>query len=156
MLLAVPSRTPAVQGPETRPALAWNLQRAVSTVSEECFPVTWSDRTAVVTLPVEIDAANADAVRETLLSVLNAGAAGLVVDMTATTFCDSAGITALVRAARRADANGATMRLAITAPPVLRVFNLVGIDRVIEIYPSADAALASLPELPDQTGGLVK
>ena len=138
------------------PALAWNLQRAVIAVSEACLPVTWSDRTAVVTLPVEIDATNADAVREALLSVLNAGAAGLVVDMTATTFCDSAGITALVRAARRADANGATMRLAVTAPPVLRVFNLIGIDRVIEIYPSADAARASLPELPDQTGGLVK
>jgi anti-sigma B factor antagonist len=156
MLLAAPSRTPAVPGPEAWPALAWNLQRAVIAVSEASFPVAWSNRTAVVTLPVEIDAINADAVREALLSVLNAGAAGLVVDMTATTFCDSAGITALVRAARRADANGATMRLAITALPVLRVFNLVGIDRLIEIYPNADAARASLPELPDQTGGLVK
>ena len=153
MLLAAPFRTPAVPGPEAWPALAWNLQRAVIAVSEACFPVAWSDRTAVVTLPVEIDAINADAVREALLSVLNAGAAGLVVDMTATTFCDSAGITALVRAARRADANGATMRLAITALPVLRVFNLVGIDRLIDIYPSADAAYASLP---DQTGGLVR
>jgi anti-anti-sigma factor len=156
MLLAAPFRTPAVQGPEAWPALAWNLQRAVIAVSETYFPVAWSNRTAVVTLPVEIDAINADAVREALLSVLNAGAAGLVVDMTATTFCDSAGITALVRAARRADANGATMRLAITALSVLRVFNLVGIDRLIEIYPNADAARASLPELPDQTGGLVK
>ena len=108
-------------------------------------------------LPAEIDATNADVVREALLSVLNAGALGLVVDMTATTFCDSSGITALVRAARRAGANGATMRLAMTAPPVLRVFNLVGIDRLIDIYPSADAAYASLlPELPDQTGGLVR
>jgi len=117
----------------------------------------WSRQVAVVVLPAEIDVTNADAVREALLSVLNAGALGLVVDMTATTFCDSAGITALVRAVRRADANGATMRLAMTAPPVLRVFNLVGIDRLINIYPSADAAYASLlPELPDQTGGLVR
>jgi anti-anti-sigma factor len=117
----------------------------------------WSRQVAVVMPPAEIDATNADAVREALLSVLNAGALGLVVDMTATTFCDSSGITALVRAVRRAGANGATMRLAMTAPPVLRVFNLVGIDRLIDIYPSADAAYASLlPELPDQTGGLVR
>ncbi len=122
-------------------------------MSEERFPVAWSGRTAVLKLPAEIDLTIADAVREALLSVLNAGALGLVVDMTGTTFCDSAGITALVRAARRADANGATMRLAVTASPVLRVLTLVGIDRLIDVYPDVDAAVASLP---DQTDGLVK
>ncbi len=122
-------------------------------MSEERFPVAWSGRTAVLKLPAEMDLTVADAVREALLSVLNAGALGLVVDMTGTTFCDSAGITALVRAARRADANGATMRLAVTVPPVLRVLTLVGIDRLIDVYPDVDAAVASLP---DQTDGLVK
>lgn len=80
-------------------------------------------------------------------------ATGLVADMTATTFCDSAGITALVRAARRAAANGATMRLATASPPVLRVFSLLGIDQLIDVHPSVEAARASLP---DQAGGLVR
>ena len=118
----------------------------------EDFPVRWSDQTAVVRLPAEIDLTIADALREALLAVLNQGALGLIADMTATTFCDSAGISALVRAARRAAAGSATMRIAVTAPPVLRVFNIVGIDRLIDIHPSVAAALASLP---DQTGGLV-
>ena len=122
-------------------------------MSEERFPVSWYGQTAVVRLPPEIDLTVADGVREALLAVLNHGALGLVVDMTATTFCDSAGITALVRAARRAGANGATMRLAATAQPVLRVFSLVGIDQLIDVYPSVDAARASLP---DQAGGLVR
>lgn len=122
-------------------------------VSEERFPISWFGRTAVVRLPAEIDLTVADAARESLLSVLNQGALGLVVDMTATTFCDSAGITALVRAHRRAAANGATIRVAAAAPSVLRVFTLVGIDRLIDVHPSVDAALASLP---DQTGGLVR
>jgi len=78
--------------------------------------------------------------------VLNAGALGLVVDMTLTTFCDSAGISAITRAVRRATANEATVRLAVTSPAVLRVLDLVGIDRLIDIYPDASAALASLPE----------
>ena len=114
-------------------------------MSGESFPVTWSGRTAIVRLPGEIDLTNADAIREGLLSALNQAAAALVVDMTATTFCDSAGITALVRASRRAAATGATIRLAASAPPVLRVLTLVGIDRLIDIYPGVDAALASLP-----------
>lgn len=120
---------------------------------DEQFPVTWYGRTAVVKLPTEIDLTIADGVREVLLSVLNQGALGLVVDMTATTFCDSAAITALVRAARRAAATGATIRLAATTAPVLRIFSLVGIDQLIDVHPDVDAARASLP---DQEDGLVR
>lgn len=122
-------------------------------MSEERFPIAWFGRVAAVKLPAEIDLTIADAVREALLSVLNQGALGLIVDMTSTTFCDSAGITALVRAARRAAANGASLRLAAAAPPVLRVLSLVGIDRLIDVHPTVDEARASLP---DQTGGLVR
>ena len=115
--------------------------------------MSWYGRTAVVRLPAEIDLTVADGVREALLSVLNQGVLGLVVDMTATTFCDSAGITALVRASRRAAANGATMRVAASGPPVLRVFSLVGIDRLIDIYPTVDAARASLPDQEEGRAG---
>lgn len=118
----------------------------------ERFPLTWTGRLAVVTAPAEVDLTNADELREVLLSALNAGAPGLVVDMTTTTFCDSAGITALARAARRAAANESVMRIAVTAPAVLRVLNLVGVDRLIDIFPSVPEALASLP---DQAGGLI-
>jgi anti-anti-sigma factor len=119
---------------------------AVIVVSEERFPVTWAGQTAVVTATGEVDLTNAEGLRDAFLSVLNAGARGLVVDMTATTFLDSAGVTALVRASRRAAATEATVRLAVTAPAVLRVLNLVGIDRLIEVYPSVADATASLPE----------
>ena len=122
-------------------------------VSGERFPVRWSGQTAIVRLPAEIDLTIADPLREALLTVLNQGALGLIADMTATTFCDSAGIMALVRAARRAAAGDATMRIVVTAAPVLRILDLVGIDRLIDIHPSVSAALASMP---DQTGGLVR
>lgn len=139
-----------IEGPETRPAPE-PMEGGV-VVSEERFPVSWDGRTAVVRLPAEIDLTNADGMREALLSALNKGAVGLVVDMTATTFCDSAGITALVRAYRRADATGATMLLAATGLSVLRVFSLVGIDRLIDIHPTVDAALASLPDQEGRPG----
>jgi anti-sigma B factor antagonist len=118
-------------------------------LSDESFPLKWSGEMAVVSASGEIDITNAEPFRDVLLSALNAGAAGLVVDMTSTTFLDSAGVTALVRAARRATAADATLRLVVAAPPVLRVLNLVGIDRLIEVYPSLADAVASLP---DQTG----
>jgi anti-sigma B factor antagonist len=115
-------------------------------VSEERFPAVWSGQTAVVTAAGEVDLTNAEGLRDVLLTALNAGALGLVVDMTATTFLDSAGVTALVRASRRATATEATVRLAVTGAPVLRVLNLVGIDQLIEVYPSVTEAVASLPQ----------
>jgi anti-sigma B factor antagonist len=118
---------------------------AVVVVSEERFSATWSGQTALVTAAGEIDLTNAEGLRDALLSALNAGALGLVVDLTETTFLDSAGVTALVRASRRATAGEATMRLAVTAPAVLRVLDLVGLDRLIEVHPSVAEAVASLP-----------
>ena len=117
-------------------------------MSGEDFPVCWSDRTAVVTMPAEVDLTVADAARGALLEVLNQGAALLVVDMTATTFCDSAGITALVRAARRAAASNAEIRVATAAQTVLRVFSLVGIDRLIAVCPSLAEAMTLVPPPP--------
>lgn len=117
-------------------------------MSGEDFPVRWSGRTAVVTLPVEVDLTVADAARGALLEVLNQGAGLLVVDMTATTFCDSAGITALVRAARRAAACNAEIRVAAATSTVLRVFSLVGIDRLIAIYPSVADAVTPVSSPP--------
>ena len=122
---------------------------AVVPVSDERFPLTWSGRTAVVSAFGEIDIINAEGLRDVLLSALNAGAAGLIADLTSTTFLDSAGITALVRATRRAAATDATLRLAVTSPSVLRVLNLVGVDRLIDVYPGLPDAMASLA---DQTG----
>ena len=115
----------------------------------ERFPLEWSGQVAVVTVTGEIDITNAEGLRDALLSALNAGAAGLIVDLTSTTFLDSAGIAALVRASRRATATDAALRLAVTAPPVLRVLRLVGLDRLIEVHPSLADAMASLS---DQSG----
>jgi anti-sigma B factor antagonist len=113
-------------------------------LSGEHYPVLWIGQDAVVTLPVEIDITIADQVREDLLSVLNQGAALLIADLGQTTFCDSSGISALGRAYRRAQASGGQMRLVVTAPAVLRVLALTGVDRLLDIYPSVPAALGDL------------
>jgi anti-sigma B factor antagonist len=98
---------------------------------------------AVVTLPREIDITNADEIRERLLSAASQGASILVADLSQTTFCDSAGVTALVRAFRRANENGTKFRLVTTSPSVLRVLEITGVDRLIDVYPTISEALGS-------------
>ena len=105
----------------------------------------WIGQVAVVTLPAEIDVTNADMVREDLLSVLNQGAALLIADMSKTDFCDSAGVSALVRTFRRAASSESSMRLVVSTPAVQRVLSITGIDRLVNTYPSVAASLAGQP-----------
>jgi anti-anti-sigma factor len=74
------------------------------------------------------------------------GHATFVVDMTRTRFCDSARLGALVRAHKRAEAEGGELRLVIpTSAAVLRVFAITGIDRVIPNFPSLYEAVVPAP-----------
>jgi anti-sigma B factor antagonist len=114
-------------------------------VSGEHSPVLWLGQVAVVSLPVEIDLVNAGQVSDDLLSVLNRSPSTLIVDMSGTTFCDSAGVNALVRAYKRACACGAAMRLVVTAPNVQRVLAITGVDSLVDVYPSVATALTDEP-----------
>jgi anti-sigma B factor antagonist len=114
-------------------------------VPEDRFPALWSGQVAVVRMPAEVDVTIADDMREALLSVLNLGAAAVVIDMTRTSFCDSAGVSALIRAHRRAAASDARLRVATRSSALLRLFDLVGVTALIDVYPDVAAALASVP-----------
>ena len=111
-------------------------------VLEDIYPVRWAGKQAVVTLPEDIDLSNAGQIREQLLTVINRGAAVLIADMTATISCDYAGGEAVIRAYQRAVISGTDLRLVVTAQIVRRVLSYNGLDRLVSIYPSLEAAQA--------------
>jgi anti-sigma B factor antagonist len=96
----------------------------------------------VVTTPEEIDLTNVPGLRAALLEAAAAGSPALVVDMTRTRFCDSAGLRVLVDAHKRSLAEGGALLLAVPAAAVLRVLALTGIDQVIPTFASLDEAVA--------------
>ena len=98
---------------------------------------------AVVTLPEHIDVSNAGQIREQLLSVINRGATAVIADMTATVSCDQAGADAVARAYQRAVVSGTQLRLVVSAQIVRRMLSLSGLDRLVSIYPSLEAAIAA-------------
>ena len=103
-------------------------------------------RLAVVPLPAEIDITNAREAGRDLLAAVVPGVSAIVADMTATTFCDSSGISMLVRAHKQAVANGTELRLVVPATAVLRSLALASIDHLLPIYPSLSTALATGPQ----------
>jgi anti-sigma B factor antagonist len=119
-------------------------------VSQERYPVLWIGQVAVVTLPAEIDVTNADTVRDELLAALNQSAVLVIADMSTTNFCDSSGVSAMVRVFRRAVAGGGAMRLVVSTPAVQRVLSITGVDRLVDVFPSVAASLAGPYGEPDQ------
>jgi anti-sigma B factor antagonist len=100
----------------------------------------------VAALPAEIDMANADRVGQQIRSALAPGVRVVIADMSATTFCDSSGISVLVRAHRQAAANRTQLRLVVRSTAVLRALTLVRVDSLLPIYPSLSQALAAAPQ----------
>ena len=96
----------------------------------------------VVTTPEEIDITNAPGLRAALLDAAAHGRGPMVVNMSRTRFCDSAGLHVLIRAHKQAQADGDDMLVVITAAAVLRVLAITGLDRIIPNFSSLKEALA--------------
>jgi len=122
-------------------------------VLKDIYPVRWTGRQAVVTLPEHIGAANAGQIREELLSVISRGAETVIADMSTTISCDHAGADAVVRACQRAVISGAKLRLVAATRITWRMPSLGGLDGLVSIYPSLEAAVAAGP--PDLNGAAV-
>jgi anti-anti-sigma factor len=100
-------------------------------------------------MPAEIDVTNADEIRQTLRAAASHGSAVLIIDMSATTFCDSPGVQAITDAYNEVGADNlrSTSRteLRLVATAVRRIVRLVGIDQLITVYSTLEAALAGPP-----------
>lgn len=70
----------------------------------------------------------------------------LVLDLRRVTFMDSAGCGVLVALARRLRQSGGALKLCNVTPPVRALFDLVRLYLVLDLYPTREAALASIDQ----------
>jgi anti-sigma B factor antagonist len=119
---------------------------------EASFTVQMIGGVPVVATPEEVDISNAEGLRSALLEASAHGRGALVVDMSGTQFCDSSGIHVLVCAHKRALAEAGELLLVLPATTVLRVFAIIGIDRVIPNFSRLEDALAHATAAPPAPG----
>ena len=113
----------------------------------------WAGQAAVVTFPEHVDMSNAAQIRAQLLSVFDGGAAVVIADMSATVWCDYVGIDTVVRACQLAAVYRAGLRLVATSRAVQRLLAAEGLDRLVPVYSSLEAAItAGEPDGPDPPG----
>ena len=101
---------------------------------------------AVVPLPPDIDICIAGQVGACVSRALDGGASVLVADASRTTFCDCAGVRALVETHHQALESGVQLRIA-ASPEMRRILQLTGADEILDTYGSVADALAGTARL---------
>jgi anti-anti-sigma factor len=99
----------------------------------------------IVSLPTEIDIANAEDVGEQLRAAFTPGVTVVIADLSSTVFCDASGARQLIMAHKRAVASNHHLLVVIPSSNVRRVLAILRFDRVLEIYSDLAAALATRP-----------
>jgi len=99
----------------------------------------------VAAIEGEIDAANADWAGSRLRRLLSNRSHALVVDLSATTHLDSAGIAMLFQLAADMRLHQQELRVVLAGSPVARMVSLTGLDQAAALYGTVDEAVAGLP-----------
>jgi anti-anti-sigma factor len=125
---------------------AANAEREDRNVSDLVEVVARQDRSVpVCELRGELDASNVDRVQTALLDCVTKDVPGLVLDLTDTSYLDSAGVRILFDLARRLRARRQELRLVV--PPdgvVRRVLVLTALADVVPVDEQTDEAVRAL------------
>ena len=96
-----------------------------------------------LTVTGEIDSSSAPVVRQHLDALLDDAVRELVVDLTAVTFLDSAGLCVLAATHRRAAADGVDLRVLASSRAVVRPLQITGLWQLLraeQVVPAQDSA----------------
>jgi anti-anti-sigma factor len=101
------------------------------------------DRANVLPLKGEVDLHVSPAVTQSLNAMTDEKPERIVIDLSDTTYIDSAGLAALILAMQAVEAYGGRFLLAGVDETVRSIFETSRLDQIFEIFPDVDAALGA-------------
>ena len=105
----------------------------------------WHDEIPVARVQGEVDASNVKEIGDRLRSLLSNRSVAMIVDLSATTYLDSAGVNLLFALAEESAAASSASRLVVADPsPIARMVALTGLDRTMPVHPTLPDALGDL------------
>lgn len=102
--------------------------------------VSWHDNVVVLGVSGTLDMVTAPQLTESIQNSLKNEPAAVIVDLTGVEFLASAGMTVLI-AAREQIGESAKFAVVADGPAVGRPMHLVGVDKLLTIHTTLDAAL---------------
>lgn len=102
-------------------------------------------RVPVASVTGEVDLFNADLVRDRIATAVTPDAPGIVIDLSATEYLDSAGVRMLFELAERIQGRRQQLRLVVRDQAIIRrVVALTTLDRAVPLDESVGAAVAAI------------
>jgi anti-sigma B factor antagonist len=99
---------------------------------------------AVVSVNGYLDFDAAPRLKSSLVDCIEAGSTHLVVDLTKAGFIDSTAIGVLVATLKRLEETGGSLGVVCTSENVRSIFELVGLEEIINLHGSRDDAISAL------------
>ena len=99
---------------------------------------------ASVAVGGEVDLHTAPALKTALAEAIDRGSRHVLVDLSRATFIDSTTLGVLMGAVKRLRPAGGELAIACSDPNVRKIFAITLLDRIFEIFPSADEAISHL------------
>ena len=103
-----------------------------------------SDNICLIRISGRLDQTLTPELEGELLQIIGEGNCQLVVDLYEVVYVNSSGLRTLLTAWRQANEKDAKIVLCCLSDRVLEVFEIVGFDKVFEIYETVEAAVESL------------
>ena len=103
-----------------------------------------ADGTTALAVSGEVTFSNVTDFDRALGQALDDGALNLVVDLTGVTFIDSSGLSSLLSASARTRGRGGAVALVVAQDEPPSIFRFRGVDRLLALYPTREAALEGL------------
>jgi anti-sigma B factor antagonist len=97
----------------------------------------------------EVDLSTAPELKEALGEVIDAGARGVLVDLSDATFIDSTTLGVLMGAVKRLRPAGGELTIVCRDPNIRKIFEITLLDRIFNIFETVDEGVAQLRKLED-------
>lgn len=109
---------------------------------------------AIAMVVGDVDVQTAPTLHSEALEIIQHGHPRLALDLAQVGFCDSAGLSALIRLWHAARAAGGSLSLAAVPDRLMRMLTLTGVDSLVPIHATAaDAAAAMADSRPIRADG---
>jgi anti-sigma B factor antagonist len=105
----------------------------------------WLGPTAVISVAGTVDMLSSPSLAAALTACLDDNPVAMIVDLSETEFLASAGLSVLTSAAESAAESGIGFGIVADSPATSRPIKLIGLDKVLNLHPRLDTALAALP-----------
>lgn len=107
--------------------------------SETRFKTRRQEERVVVAVSGDVDLYSAPGLRSAILAAAIGPSCGLVIDLSQVTFMDSSALGVLVGASKRAQSEGAWMKLICPDDRLLKLFQITGLVKVFDFADTVEA-----------------